>query len=109
MGGRSRLRAVTFSETPGDGQNDGQATVTGEQPAAVTVVNTFGEGTSSAAAARTAESTGEPAAVVAGEALTAPAAADTLPRTGSNPGVLASVGAWALAVGGLTLIATRRR
>jgi hypothetical protein len=125
---------VSFTESPGDGQNDGTAQVTGDAPAVVTVVNTF-PGTTTQDQPGTTEDqgtpkeqqatsqgsttpsgtqdTGTPSAVqptaVAGETLTAPAAADTLPRTGAETGGLASVGAWALALGGLTLIATHRR
>jgi uncharacterized protein DUF5979 len=95
---------VTFSESPADSDpDDGKTQVTGDVPPVVTVLNTF-------AGSNTQEL--QPSSVgtaVAGETLTAPAAADTLPRTGGDPRGLASVGAWALGLGGLTLLASRRR
>ncbi len=102
---------VRFTESAGDGTNDGQVQVTSSTPASVVVTNVFPAAAQSATAARdqAAQVEGVTLTGQAAPAATAPAAADTLPRTGAATGDLASFGAWILTLGGLTLIATQRR
>ncbi|MGH9043131.1 MAG: DUF5979 domain-containing protein [Acidimicrobiia bacterium] len=99
---------VRFTESAGDGTEDGQVIVTGEAPATVVVTNVFPEGTLQPAAVPDS-GTERVATEVAGVSETAPVALDTLPRTGGASDVLIRVGAWVLAAGGLTLFAGRRR
>jgi hypothetical protein len=123
----SQGATVSFAEeNSGDGMNDGKAVVTGDQPVVVTVVNTYAEGStpeqqgstqgSTTPSGTTPSGSTQGATVegvttqVAGETLTAPAGADTLPRTGTgSTRPLAALGSWALALGFGGLIMGHRR
>lgn len=100
-GGASEVR---FAEGSADGAADGKVLVTEGATATVTVTNVFGGAPQPETAAGV-----EVAGATELRPEAAPAAADVLPRTGTNPAVLGAIGLWALTLGGVAAVLGGRR
>ena len=117
--------STTIAEDPPTGAADGQVKTVKGKATIVTFKNKFpgneviaappdndlrpaGNGGSPGSSVEGTNAAKKPGTDVLGAAETAPDAAATLPRTGSDPRPLTAAGLWTLAAGGLALLAGRR-